>query len=976
MHPSHLRSVRASSKLSGTNFLLFVFGTLLYVPSPGGLILSCSSCLTLQVLTRIAILSLYRLTVVHNAQVFASPSNCVESFSSTTCTYYVCGTASHSACPNVSDTVYTSIGSAMTAAASTSPLGSESQFLLFGDLTQESYEIPRTLPRASFVGSGRGVNTNAIKCPKFESDETTQKLAFRGLTLSSDSACIVLASTVKLEASFVDVTLDGYVHLMGAPKSRIEFNDVKHSGSPGSSLDISVVDSYISFISSTINARTALKLRAGTVLYVNRVAWFHSVNVEFATSASATISQSLFTASSEFQFAITKQTPFVAPFGSTDRQLVFLNNNCSSAITLLGSALSADVHYNTFAGMKGLLSVALDKKDDSQMTIHTSPSLVLFAQCASNVSVLGNVFTEGTFYVDFPSADSDCGVLNPYIAPYTRITKNRFSTASSLRRNLCPQFSTGEETCEPLMPAVSTSAVGIAERANLPNQHAQLVVDLSENYWGTAHGPWVCCNPNDESASSGAFTTNFFNLSRWCLDEDCGQTSPKVLSLKCITTGCEANFSHFMLPVVVTFVLVTFFILLVTLIYTTMRLKLDFKTRLIQNQAQEDLVTQLTPRWLASLGTSAVGLLFNAIIIGAILITSSGVEVVPWQLKLRPSSIVAYLLLLVTAAVQIVLNLTLIASYMLRRAYPTAVRSLTRPFLASTVFLLCTTVFASLLWVPSEYLTKSSIQGGATRTLTNPSGTLTYLVYIPILINVLACLLVLGPTNLLHKLMHHIAYAKINRKMERELLKGLSAELNVENRMQFLRFVSIVPLVISLPVFILSFVGLVQPSVYYTSEFASLVPKSLLRTRMGLETAYAGIAVAASILSLVITWGRPRVSHVTSLAYTTLGCSFASLFGIYLWASTLVRNQLVQKVWAYVLIPLHASMLVALLLLMFALFSLRRVLLEHISNYDVSGLFAKLAPSSYGAINYPRADEGDYNPLPSNDGLAYSSDIL
>lgn len=977
MHPTSLQLIRATSKRSGVNFLFFVFGTLLYIVAPRGFAPVLELFVSLLELTHTLILLLHRLTAAHNAQVFALPSNCAESISSVVCTYYVCGSASQSSCPNVTDTLYTTIGSALTAAGSTSPSGSESQFLLFGDLAQESYVVPRTLPRASFVGSGSGANTNSVKCPKFESVATTQKLALHSLTLTaSDAACIDLASDVALEVKMSQVSIAGSLLLTGASKSRFDFRQVKLSGPSSSKLSIAASDAYVSFVTSVISLNSFIDVGTTSVLYVTDASWLGDFSASLNPTASAVVSLSRFTRSTTFQFAITKQSPYVPPMGNTDRQLVFLNNNCSSAVALLGSAVSADVHYNTFAGMKGQMVLNMAQNSHPQVIEHSSPSLILFARCASNVSVLGNSFSEGTFYIDFPSSESECGVINPYVAPFTRITKNSFNSANSLKRNLCPKFSTGDEMCEPLLPAVSTSAVGIAERANLPNQHESLVVDLSENFWGTSHGPWVCCNSNEESASSGAFTTNFFNLSRWCLDANCHTISPKVLSLRCITTGCEANFSQFMLPVVVSFTLITVIMLLVALIYTVMRIKLDYKTRLIQDKSQEDLVAQVTPRWLVCVATSSVGFLFNLIIIGGILITSSGAEIAPWQLKLRPTSIVAYLLLLVTAALQIMFNLVMITSHMLRRAYPTAVRSASGFFFGSTVFLLCTTVFASLLWVPSEYWTKSSLLGGATKTLTSASGTLTYLIYVPILINVLAGLLVLAPTNLLHKLMHHIAYAKINRKMERELLKGLTAEVAVENRMRFVRFVAPLSILLALTVFVLSLIGFAHPSTYFHSNVASLVPTSLLRVRMGLETTYTAIAFVAAIIAVVITYRRPRVSHATSLAYIALGCSFASLFGIYMWTATLARNELVQRVWAYVFIPLQACLLASLLLLMFALFSLRSVLLAQISNYDTSSLYNNKISGSYGSINYPPSENPGYTLLNSADTLTASSDVL
>ena len=957
--------------------LLFVFGTLMYVVLLNGSLIPFELDSLLLELTHTPISMLNRLTAAHNAQVFALPSNCDESGSPLTCTYYVCGFPSQSSCPNVTGETYATIGDALTAAATTTPATFESQFLLFGDLSRETYAIPRLLQRASFVGSGNGANTNTIKCPNFESSATTQKLALQSLTLTSPgSACITLNSEQTIVVKMSQVTTFGSLYLSGKANSRFDFRDAKLSGPLGSELYIAGPSAYFSFVSSVIGLNTTAQIGNSSMLYVTDASFLGDFTAHLDLTAAASVTLSRFTRSTTFQFEVSKQSPYVRPMGNTDNQLSFLNNNCSSSVALIGSAISADVHYNTFSGMKGQMYLNMAQNKNGQVVEHTSPSLILSARCASNVTVLGNSFSGGTFYIDFPSSENECGTINPYVAPFTRIAKNSFMSATSIQRNLCPKFSTGEEMCEPLLPAVSTSAIGLAERANLPSQHEKLIVDLSENFWGTSHGPWVCCNSNEESASSGAFTTNFFNLSRWCLDSDCHTISPKVLSTRCITTGCEANFNQFMLPVVVSFTLITVIMLLIALIYTVMRIKLDYKTRLIQDKSQEDLIAQVTPRWLVCVATSSVGFLFNLIIIGGILITSSGAEIVPWQLKLRPTSIVAYLLLLVTAALQILFNLVMIASHMLRRAYPTAVRSSSGFYFGSTVFLLCTTVFASLLWVPSEYWTKSSLLGGATKTLTNPSGTLTYLIYVPILINILAGLLVLAPTNLLHKLMHHIAYAKINRKMERELLKGLTADVLVENRLRFVRFVAPLPTLLGCVVFILSLVGFISPSTFFHSNVATIVPTSLLRVRMGLEATYAGVAFVAAIIAIVITYRRPRVSHATSLAYLALGCSFAALFGIYVWAATLARNELVQRVWAYIFIPLQASLLASLILLMFALFSLRSVLLTQMSNYDTSSLYNNKISASYGAINYPPSENPGYSLLNSADALDRSTDVL
>lgn len=961
---------------------IFVFGLLLYVTSslaPGPCIW-CGRWFSL--LTILVILLLHRLSATQNAMVFALPINCDSFLDSTTCTYYICESPSHPTCPNVTDTVYESIGAAMTAAVATSPSDSDSQFLLFGDLSSEQYVIPRQLPRVSFVGSGNGVHTTAIKCPKFESSAAPQKLALQRLrmTAASDS-CLKIASSSRLEVSFDDILSQGSISLTGGSNSRFTFHLAQISGRSSSNLTISGSDAYVSFTSSLVDINATLLLKNSTTFYETDVSWMASVDTHLAPSASGSISQSRFGGSTSFNFETSIDNPFVPPMGSSDRQLIFINNNCSHSVAFIGAAVSADINYNFFVGTSGLWSLSeelgIDSKVAKQMD-HNSPSLILFARCAANITVLGNTFADGTFYIDFPESANECGILNPYVAPYTRITKNRFGALFSMKRDLCPKFSTGEETCEPLRPAVSTSAIGLAQRANMPAHYASLVVDLSENWWGTSHGPWVCCNSNERSSIDGAFTSNFFNLSRWCTDENCHQTSDKVLSLKCITTGCEAHFSHFMLPAITTFILVALFMLLVALIYTMMRLKIDFKTVKIQTTPQDELVDKLRPRWMVCLATSSVGFLFCMIVIGGILATSAGVDIVPWQLKLRPVSIVAYLLLFVTAGLQICLNLFMLGSTMLRRAYPSATPSMIGYFFGITVFLLCTSAFASLLWVPSEYLTTASLQGGPSKTLTSPSGTLTYIIYIPLIINALASLLVLIPTNLLNKLMNHLEYAKVNKKIERELLAGLLRESAVESRLRYVRFASPLPIMLSAAILAISLIGLVSPGIYYPSGVGPLVPKTYLRLKLGLELVYTIVTFVAAIAAVVVTFRRVRVSQISGFAFVLLACGFASAYGIYMWAAALTRNDLIDKAWPHILIPLHSLLLASLLLIVVTLLALRKALLEQVARFDVTALGTKMgsAQESYGSINYSAERKG-YAAIASDDSsLSLSSDQL
>lgn len=871
------------------------------------------------------------------------------------CTYYVCDPNSLVGCPVANITAFPTLAAAMESARTEVPENAETTFFVSYGTTAAPYSVPRKLQSLKIVGVSADHSRVAVACPNFDSAETTQTLRLQLLELSATTSsahnCLNLTSSGRLSLKVQQVTFNGPVNLVGGADSNFAIRFANFTAPADATTHIAVVDGFFALEFALVTSLAKFSASGHTSAYVSSVTFEKRFTLALGPTSSAMVSLSQFKSTADFLYASTLQNYFVPPPGSLDRQLLFLNNVCNDSATFSGEVVSADIRQNEFYGVKGEFEkLMLPPKNENSArhpVVRLSPTLVLSAQCVSNVTIESNDFASGTFYVDLPlpsnavacakSIDSEktgssSPVYNPYFAPNTIIRKNRFSSSTAdlppNKKILCPRVGSGQDLCEAMLPAVSITASISNQLADIFKTRAsreQFIVDLSGNWWGTGAGPWTCCNPNSLGSS---FTTPLLNASLWCTDPKCHSTSPTVLPPSCIMSGCEVKYPKGGLAVLIVVSVLALLLLLSTIVAAVYILKKHFSVAKIEVSDQQDLIEKLLVPWRRMLIVSAIGVLLNWFIIGSILGINGQLKIAPGQFNLRPTTVAAYGTLLATATLQLLANLIVVSLNVPRRQGRDRFFGY---YYALTIFLVCTTVFSSLLWIPAEYLNESRLEGNPTKTITVPSPLLSYLIYVAIAINLLSGICSIIPTHLINHLANNYEYARINTALELSLLKNLAASPAARSKAKLVRAFAAIGVVIALALIFFSIAGMAKPENYYNKEARSLAPRTLLRIRIGLETGYTLLALLACLGAIVATYyQKNRIWHLTALIIMTLCCIFSSIFAIYLWVSLLTTSAFVSETYVAILVPLHSVFLITLSGLIISLFRLRKYILDEI----------------------------------------------
>jgi hypothetical protein len=854
----------------------------------------------------------------------AASTSCVSNGNQAICDYYICSDSV--LCDEYAESFATT--QAAIDAAAQKPDTNISRFFFVTAGTDNSITVPSAINGLSFNNMGL---TSSHYIPigelKFVNSSALRFLSFDGILVGG--SILLVDSMEQLDFSLNNSQISSSLSVSGGEGSNFLISNQTVLG-PNQTLWLKILNGTLIIRDSFIHQNTSFHLEGNTKMSMDQCQLTNDFWVTLQPLSSLIMTNTDQISSPTVFFSKSSRfLPYEKPEGEPERerQITLAGNFFNNSVTLLGSLMSGHLSENRFAAVHDRFEFDNDYRTNRTVP-HYSPNLIVGATCISNLSIVNNSFESGTFFLDYPAGDRICQIANPY-KNGTVIEFNRFPAAGEI------QFTTRLQLKLPLPPAMSTTtSLGDEIKSTMSQKeiYETYQISVERNFWGSAFGPWLCCN----DIRGGSWVTTFLNPSQWCLDPECTRFSTTLIPQACVSYGCPQNFSSAELIALIMISLSAFIAIINTLIVVAYRIVVRFSLEHLKNIAQVDLIRRMISILISSLVTSCFADLASIATVLIILHRNGVTPIAPGQHLMEFTSLIVNYILASIAGLHLSLNVLLIVAGFLHKTRPTLLSTLGSKFYVWNVLFLCITSVLSFVWIPHDILDTKKFQGGDDRDITNPS-LLSWVIYVPIVINLLSGLLVLVPTHTLNQLMYHFEYATINTALEGALLKGLASSPKIHRRILVVRVAMVAAGLVGLCVLGFIITGIIYPERFYSPGIRFLAPKYQFRVRSGVALIFSIFTFVAIVLNFVLTFSYNRVALLTALIIVLLASSLSGSYDVIFWIH-LRLNSFTDDFWCDLNIGFNVAFTLCSLIVVLLLYFLRAHILKIIPQQAVTNL--------------------------------------
>lgn len=376
------------------------------------------------------------------------------------------------------------------------------------------------------------------------------------------------------------------------------------------------------------------------------------------------------------------------------------------------------------------------------------------------------------------------------------------------------------------------------------------VLDATQNWWGDASGPFLCCNPGGQ----GSYTSLSVNVSDWCSSPACASFSNVKLSSHCLKSGCSQVLDRAALITFSTSALLALLLLTGSICFSVYHNIRYFSVSSFERYSREHLLPKAHVQWRVGLGFSSIGAML-AITNASVLIASTMQTSAHAHQHIIPFRGFVILWIYVCLAVfQLCLtSLGFIMSF----AGSNRIAWLIKPLYGWNLLNVIVTIVITIDWLPTAgfvdllahfFITESS-----------------HLLNLLYLSSVLLCLVSIAafiPVRLMNQLMNHSELARISAALEVALLKELMHSPTVEVKAKYLRISSAISIILGM---------FPMMTVIY-----DLTIDSYFRTRLWLSVVQHGLGLICLIAIFITSFYYNQRLLTTLLtlilATVTVGC--------------------------------------------------------------------------------------------------------
>jgi hypothetical protein len=523
------------------------------------------------------------------------------------------------------------------------------------------------------------------------------------------------------------------------------------------------------------------------------------------------------------------------------------NNTFLDQLMIEGDYLSLTFLDNTMLGT-------------SRLNFYSAPqTFTLKSTCTVSGQIQKNTFSIGTVYLGIPSPSTRSKARCPEIRNIysdLSVKYNHFAAWNPSRTNASVSVSYG---------------LGYA----IPRSDWKtLTIDVSNNWWGDATGPRLCCNVKGK----GGYPTQLLRPDYWCSNPECNTFSNVVLSEQCVTSCCPQKLSGGYIAVLVVVSLMTYGVLGVGAVISLVHVRRHFQSKAFQFGQKDDLIERIVPVLYMSTVASimgSLGIIALLVQIGSLYWTASGT---PRQERLPVLAIVLSFIFGWLAAAQLISHVLFGIALYVRKRYAKMLNFLSSKQFVLDGFQVAYMLVICIIWGPYSSTVGAICHSAPTLKLEKLSltywaeydsgySTFTTLLLLPLIGIAIVTMI---PQNTLNNLLYRFEYSSITYALEAALLNDLARAPEVAQKAKIARISAIVSLVTAFINLLASIYLLASPP--QVPPEAALWPFTFMVWGSPRLINYIGCCILGIVLMLAAIWttfsyNRPLI--LTFLTFST-----------------------------------------------------------------------------------------------------------
>lgn len=385
------------------------------------------------------------------------------------------------------------------------------------------------------------------------------------------------------------------------------------------------------------------------------------------------------------------------------------------------------------------------------------------------------------------------------------------------------------------------------------------LLDATQNWWGDASGPYLCCNPN----GNGSYTSLSVNVSDWCTSPACAAYSKVELPSHCLKSGCSQKLDRTELIIYATTAMIALLLLIVSIVFSLYHNIRYFNVTSFEKYSREHLLPKAHIQWRVGLGCASIGAVLAIANVSVLIASTMHTSAHAHQHIIPFRGFVILWIYFCLAVFQLFLT---IAGFFLSFVGTRQVGWLIKPLYSWTLLNVIVTIVIAIDWLPTAGFVDLLAHFFITE-----SSHLMNLIY---LCSVLLCLVSIAafiPVRLMNQLLNHSELARISAALEVALLKELMHSPTVEIKAKYLRISSATSLIIGI---------FPMAAVLY-----DLTIDSYFRTRLWLSAVQHGLGLLCVIAIFIASfyYNQRLLTTLLSLllATVTVGCIQDTIFWSY-----------------------------------------------------------------------------------------------
>lgn len=451
--------------------------------------------------------------------------------------------------------------------------------------------------------------------------------------------------------------------------------------------------------------------------------------------------------------------------------------NATEPVTLNGTDyLSVNIRLSKFANRLVLNSVALNinasfsyfyghPRDRNAANQLSAGNLLIFADCTVRMRVARNVFYNGTMFLLMNKASGKCKRHEGQLLIDATVQWNQFPIFPR-------EYSFFDILKNPAVPALAFYPFN--NILGLDSMIEGVVLNATQNWWGSATGPFLCCLPDGE----GAYTTSQVDTSDWCLDPLCTSTSGARIKEECVVHGCAQRLTVGQWSVFY----VSFGVGLGALVAAAFVTIWRMWTLNMQNTSRADLVERVARFYYFPLLFSTIAAFATLLNVLPLLKSTYDTPMHAHQERLPVRGWFMLFVWLLAESLQLLSNAAMFLALFLRSSRPEILDLIITPSYWFNIVVVCMNCTLSLWWIPSSGFTDLLDPFF----LTHPTPLIWFL-YVTASLSIFTSIIALVPMHMLISLLYHYEYARLHFSLDQTLLAALRHDPSLEKQSTRLR---------------------------------------------------------------------------------------------------------------------------------------------------------------------------------------------